>query len=381
MQAEIHELIQEIHNSPGKVVIVTAGAGTQALAWLLGVAGASRTLIEAIIPYDESSFNDFLGRAPRKYVAARTAKLMAGQAVKRGRKLRHGTDYVVGLACSATIITDRPKKGGHRAHVATWAGHGVTSYSLHLKKGVRDRNGEEEMVSRLMLNALAEAYGIKKRVSMPLLDGDYFEFSESNLAEAVTHLFQGKTEFIAIEDDGCLSKDMNPPAVLAGSFNPLHEGHLELAGVASVILGQEVVFELTAVNADKPALNRDETLIRMLQFAGRYSVIVSNAPTFVSKSRLFANTKFVVGYDTAARLLQPRFYSDSYEQMLSALAEIRDNGCSFLVAGRSDEQEIYRDAATVSPPREYQDMFNIIPTQLFRRDISSTKLRSISSKR
>ena len=55
MQAKIRQLIQEIHDNPGKVMIVTAGAGTQAVAWLLGVAGASRTLLEALILYEETS--------------------------------------------------------------------------------------------------------------------------------------------------------------------------------------------------------------------------------------------------------------------------------------------------------------------------------------
>ena len=45
MQPDIHELVQAIHDSPTLTVMVTAGAGTQALADLLGVAGATRTLL------------------------------------------------------------------------------------------------------------------------------------------------------------------------------------------------------------------------------------------------------------------------------------------------------------------------------------------------
>ncbi|MGD2050743.1 MAG: adenylyltransferase/cytidyltransferase family protein, partial [Chloroflexota bacterium] len=303
MQAKIRQLIQEIHDNPGRVMVVTAGAGTQALAWLLGVAGASRTLLEALILYEETSFVEYLGHTPSKYVAPTTARLMAGRAVSRAQQLCQDESDVIGLACTATIVTDRPKRGEHRAHVATWTKNMVVRYSLHLSKGARDRSGEEEMVSRLMLNALAKAYGLDRRISLPLLDSDRCSYAEEDLAGAVGRLYQENTgmSFI-IGADGSLHKGVKLKALLSGSFNPLHRGHLNLAETAAKILDQEVIFELPAMNADKPSLEKPEVLSRLLQFAGRHQVLVSNAPTFVAKARLFPDTTFVMGYDTAVRL-------------------------------------------------------------------------------
>src|SRR5690554_2069691 len=133
MEQNIHHLIQSIHDAPGRTVLVSAGAGSQALAWLLGVAGASRTLLEALIPYDQASFDDFLGRSPQQYVAPETARLMAGRALSRGRWLRTG-ESVTGLACTATIATDRPKRGEHRAHIAAWQTSRIISASIQLEK-------------------------------------------------------------------------------------------------------------------------------------------------------------------------------------------------------------------------------------------------------
>ncbi len=376
METEVRQLIQEVHDSPGRVMVATAGAGTQALAWLLGVAGASRTLLEALIPYEETSFNAFLGQAPKKYVSPNTARLMAGRAVTRAQQLCQGDVDVIGLACTATIITDRPKRGEHRAHVASWTRNGVSCYSLHLSKGARDRYGEEEVVSRLMLNALAKAYGIDTRISLPLLDSDRYSYVEDDFVGAVDRLYQENAEVCVIRADGSLQKRFNPKALLSGAFNPLHNGHLRLAETAAEILDQEVIFELTAVNADKPSLKKTEILHRLLQFAGRYLVVVSNAPTFVAKARLFPGTTFVTGYDTAERILQPRFYADSQDQMLSALAEIRERGCCFLVASRTDSQGIFHDASGLSVPEGYRDLFKIIPAGRFRHDISSTELRT-----
>ncbi|MGD2049095.1 MAG: hypothetical protein PVH03_06350, partial [Chloroflexota bacterium] len=115
---------------------------------------------------------------------------------------------------------------------------------------------------------------------------------------------------------------------------------------------------------------------RLLQFAGRHQVLVSNAPTFVAKARLFPDTTFVMGYDTAVRLLQPRFYDGSQAQMLSALAEIRQRGCCFLVAGRTDSQGIFHEPSELSVPEGYRDLFKTIPSGRFRHDISSTELRN-----
>ena len=98
MDNSIHELVQSIHDAPGRVMIVSAGAGIQAITWLLGVAGASRTLLEAVIPYDESSFDSFLDQKPEQYVAIQTAGYLAGRAVTRARHIWRGSEQVIGLA-------------------------------------------------------------------------------------------------------------------------------------------------------------------------------------------------------------------------------------------------------------------------------------------
>lgn len=378
MVKETRQLVQAIHDSPAQTMLVAAGAGTHALSDLLGVAGASRTLLEAIVPYSTAAFDEFLGQTPDQYVSPATVRLLAGRAFTRARWLnaQDEPDAVVGLACTATIVTDRPKRGQHRAYVATWQKERLVWHALHLKKGARDRAGEENLVSRLMLNSLAEAAGIDARLELPLLPEDKLLTETRNFSEATDQMQHNDIEYFCVEDNGRIhTGETTPKALLSGSFNPLHDGHLKMVKTARAILGTAVAFELAAVNVDKPPLPPDIILERISQFAGRWPVLVSNAPTFVEKARLYPGATFIVGYDTAERILHPRYYQNSYDNMLAALAEIRQRGCRFLVAGRVDESGAFRDLTDLNIPPSFHNMFLGIPDSQFRKDISSTELR------
>src|SRR5215475_14936603 len=111
-------LITQIHASPVMVALVVTGGGAQALADLLAVPGASRTMLEAVVPYNEKALALFLGRMPEHAVSIATAAALARTAYQRAVQLRDNEAVpVIGLSCTATLVTDRPKKGEHRAHV------------------------------------------------------------------------------------------------------------------------------------------------------------------------------------------------------------------------------------------------------------------------
>ena len=375
MDGLVRAQVEAIHGSGARLALCVTGGGTRAVSWLVGVAGASRSILEVQIPYSASALEEYLGERVESAVAPEVAVEMARAARLRAERLGGRGEAVAGVGCTAGIATDRPKRGEHRCYVAVSSGDGVTTYGLHFVKGVRDRDGEDEMVSRLVLRAASEGAGVPYKLDPGLQHGDELEVSYENEAMLVGALSEGRARSVTVTAGGMIVAD-KPVAggVLAGSFDPLHDGHEGLAAAAARLLGQPVTFELSITNVDKPPLGVAEVQRRLGQFAGRYDIVVTRATRFSDKARLFPGCAFVIGWDTAVRLVSPRYYEGDVSRMVRALEEIRGLGCRFVVAGRCREGRFHA-ATEVEAPAGFESMFTFIPASDFRSDVSSTEIR------
>ena len=368
--------IEKIHATPHKAVVAVSGAGTQAVAWLLGVAGASRTILEALVPYGRESMISFLGFEPEQSASAQTAKDMARAAYRKAKSQLEDDSPAVGLACAATIATDRPKRGEHRAYVSAWDQNSNTLYSLNLHKGLRDRAGEEEVVSRLLVHALMLLSGLKSNLDLGLTPGDELQIEQIMHPAPLAQLLSGEADWVVVRGGEMVVEGDAPGALLPGSFSPLHMGHRGLTEAAGKISGFEVGFELSVTNVDKPALEEAEILERLAQFTDDETAVLTRTETFFKKARLFPGRTFVVGWDTAIRLVAPRYYGDDPDAMMVALAAMLAAGTKFLVAGREDDGT-FKTLADVEVPQGFEGLFKDVPEHLFREDISSTRLRAV----
>jgi hypothetical protein len=377
------QLISTLHASGHKAALAITGGGSGAVGELLRVPGGSRLLIEAQVPYDERALATFLGFAPAQACSADTAIAMARTARGRAARLAPAGSDGVGLGATAALVSDRPRRGEHRFHIAFANPAGIAHCTCLLAKGRRDRAAEEDLVSRAIVLMLAGACGVAAASPKSLIDADehYAEavYAETGVVavDAIDQLLSGEHNRVTVQPDGQMVLSARQPFVLfPGSFNPMHEGHILLARVAEELRQQPLAFEISVTNVDKPPLAGQTVRHRITQFAWKSPIELTRAPTFLEKSRLFPSTTFVIGADTAERLVAPRYYGDDETRMHVALEEIASSGGSFLVAVRIDAAGRVRALGDIPVPRRYADLFSEIPEDRFRVDTSSSEIRA-----
>ncbi len=118
------------------------------VSWLLEVPGASRSVAEIVIPYHGQAFDRFLGYRPEQYCCGSTARALAVVAFWRLRQLLGSEAACVGVGCTASLVTDRPKRGAHRVHVAFQTENASACFHLQLTKDIRPRVAEDQLASR-----------------------------------------------------------------------------------------------------------------------------------------------------------------------------------------------------------------------------------------
>jgi nicotinamide mononucleotide (NMN) deamidase PncC len=368
MTISTEQLAARIHDTPTTCVLAVSGGGSRAISELLCVPGASRTVLEAIVPYSDAALAHWLGGRPDQFCAARTARAMAVVAFHRARRLAGADAGVVGVAATAGLATDRPRRGSHRAHVAWQSAAATAAWSLELQKGRRSRAEEEELVGRLLLNAVAEGCGLSERLELALVEGEQIEPLRVEAPPDWQDLFLGRTE--AIGRGPC---EQPVRALLPGAFNPLHIGHCRMIGFAAEMLQAPVAVEISIINVDKPPLDFYEISRRVAQFPPEQAVWLSRAETFEQKSRLFPGATFLVGADTLRRIASPVYYGGE-AACRAALEGIVERGCRFLVFGR-DLGTGFMRLPDLDLPDVLRGVCREVPAEVFREDVSSTALR------
>ena len=355
--------IKAIHESPYKFVISSSGGGTNAISALMGVPGASQSILESYVPYSRESLDIHLNKTPDHYCSQATSLHMASLAYKKALKISNiDKKYLFGIAVTASLRSNYNKLGEHRFHIALQNQKQTVVINCVLKKNKRSREEEENLLSTFILNLISKSCA---------LDFGYPQVSDDIEIIEV----QGKNDWIDLIDDkvGFISNTTNKPELIfPGSFNPLHKGHLKMKKVAERKTGMDLYYEICIDNVDKPPLTFFEISNTINQFEND-SWVLTKAGRFIDKAKLFENATFVIGYDTLRRLFNEKYYENS-KIMKENLMIFDDFNINFLVFGRKDFDK-FKSLEDVDIPAELKPRFTGFDENTFRDDISSSEIR------
>lgn len=366
-----HELIRCIHASPERAVISVTGGGSLAISRLLCVPGASQTVLEARVPYSAAALTDWLGMPPEQACSSATSRSMAMAGYRRAEQLRGAETFpVVGLGLTASLASDRPKRGAHRIHLAAQSASCTWSQSIELEKGARARDEEEALAAALLLDLLAEACGLPHRPEVVLRGGEALERRRTDAPRSWQELMAGRSE--CEEAHPVIHRRERPVGVFPGSFNPMHDGHRRMRQIAEKKLDGLVDYEISIENVGKLPLDFEDMANRAKQFDS--PLFFTRAPRMVQKARLFPGRAIVCGLDTLTRVADVKFSEGSEVERDRTIAEIASLGCRFLVFGRATPQG-FQTLDDLNLPPALRAICDGVSEAEFRVDVSSTALR------
>ncbi|MDA9676059.1 cytidylyltransferase [Pseudomonadota bacterium] len=358
------ELIKKIHSSGYRFVTVSSGGGTDAISALLRVPGASKSVLEAYVPYAKESLDYYLLKKPDKYCSEDTTLSIAAKAFSAAKKIdpNEHPSKILGVGITASLATDYLKKGEHKFFIAIQTHAYSKSFSYAFKKGELSRSQEEEVVTNHIIKAIASSCGIDTNLG----ETEYLTVSTIAAKKNWIKLVDNKIDFDS-------SSSRFPELIFPGSFNPFHSGHAAMSKLAQDKTGLGLAYEICVQNADKPPLSYHEIQRTLAQFEGKHDWVLTKAGKFTDKAALFPNSVFVIGADTLTRILDEKFYL-SREDMLTQLDLFNSHNINFLVFGRKIKSN-FIDLGSVHIPLHVSDRFIGFDEEIFRDDISSSDIR------
>ena len=164
--SEYLEIIQKIHSSPFRFVLVSSGGGTNAISEILQVPGASKSVLEAYVPYAKESLEYYLLKKPDHYCSLGTTLSMAAKAYSAAKKIDPNTNpkNLLGVAVTASLATNYSKKGEHKFFIAIQTYKYSSSFSYSFVKGELSREEEEQVVTDHIINAIAQSCELQNQM-------------------------------------------------------------------------------------------------------------------------------------------------------------------------------------------------------------------------
>ncbi len=350
--------VADLHSSDWAGVCYLTGGGSLLLSQLLSVPGASTTILDAQVPYSNEALAQLLGSKPEQACSETTARNLAMKAFMSAQQLR-STDSLFGLGITASLSTNRKKRGAVRAFIAlqTMSRSQITEVKL---TDSRTREEQETLLADVAYSKLCVG----------------LELAHDSYPSCKTHTAHAQISHSRLYEREPFTLGARTKAYFPGAFNPLHSGHRRMHRLAQELLQCEVQYELSVKNVDKLPLDYFALNQRLNQFAPD-EVVLTNLPHFFNKAKYLSTNgeiSFVVGIDTFARIIKPKYY-DTGEQLDEVIQFFITSGTKFLVFGRTIENK-FKTINDLSIPEGLRQRCQQVEAKQFQCDVSSSTLRS-----
>ena len=308
----VHQVAQRLvennnnDNDNALVCIAIAGGGGCAISALASTPGASSMLLEGTVTYDRKSLDNYIQQSLTNYVSSQTAQLLSQRALARAMQYRNSLQdqcKCIGVGASSALVQSKPGRISRAHVVATRADGRQYECFLKLAPHNRTRLQEDLLVGRLVLESIEN---VKSESDVELMLESEDEFQQwhtpgvplqDTVRVAAERVLLGETSAVVLLPRRDATFVAVPHVVLPnqslifpGSFNPPHVGHVQLANAAKAAFETTneqdlpVLFELSLLNADKPAMNatsvseRAHKIFDLPHLPSNWGVLLTSVP-------------------------------------------------------------------------------------------------------
>jgi hypothetical protein len=321
-----------------RVALVAAGGGCGAIGQCFRFPGASRTFVEAAIPYDRAAMADYLGGLPNDPSAsAARARQLAVRAVTRSEAWSKSADPPVrgtlGVACTAALPSPHARHNQNRIHVVVFGPTFTWQASATWETGRHDRASAERLADAMIFTALARAAEVDFGRDVSPQNHASLEIRQQPSQPSWRQLRRGEIPYAGDLPDEAL-------LVLCGP-GPIQASFIQTAERAAKLVEKPVRPVLSLSCGDGLPPLDDLTLAERIAEAETIAApILFWSAGLEEKARAFPGRTFVVSAEAARSVTRDASGETAASTGNSQVDQLVRWGCRLLIDGNRDEAEV-----------------------------------------